>query len=194
MRVLGMRGRIRAFVATAVVASVALMGNPSAAAELTLEYGVKGAFLSKFGLYTEWWDVAANPAGRPFRLCILGEDPFGPMLDEIAGEQLIKGRKIELRRLKTVGKEPGCQILYIASSESARVEQILDTVQGSGALTVTDGRPTDAPAGIINFILKDDRVRFDINDEMAAQNGISISSTLLALAVNVKRRQVREVR
>jgi hypothetical protein len=42
---------------------------------------------------------------------------------------------------------------------------------------------------MINFILKDDRVRFDIDEEMAAQNGLYISSTLLSLAVNVKRRQ-----
>jgi hypothetical protein len=172
----------------------AVAATPSVAADPPLEYSVKGAFLSKFGLFTEWWDVAANPPDRPFQLCILGEDPFGPMLDKIAGEQLIKGRKIELRRLKTVGKEPGCQILYIAPSESARVGQILETLQASGTLTVTDGRPAGTPAGIINFILKDDRVRFDIDDEMAAQNGMFISSTLLALAVNVKRRQSREVR
>jgi hypothetical protein len=67
-------------------------------------------------------------------------------------------------------------------------------VQGSGALTVTDGRPAGSPTGIINFILKDARVRFEIDDEMAAQNGLYISSALLGLAVTVKRRQVREVR
>jgi hypothetical protein len=175
-----------------VVMSLALAPEGAAAADQALEYQVKGAFLSKFGLYMDWSDAAANAANRPFQLCILGDDPFGPRLEKIVGEQVIKGRKIELRRLKTVDKESGCHILYIAASESARVGQILASMQGSGALTVTDGLPAGGPVGIVNFILKDDRVRFDIDDEMASRNGIYINASLLGLALNVKRRQSDE--
>jgi hypothetical protein len=60
-------------------------------------------------------------------------------------------------------------------------------------LTVTDSG-AGGGAGIIDFVVRDNRVRFDINDEAAAQNGLVISSKLLNLALNVKPRRSKEVR
>ena len=183
--------KIRAYLIAAVIAvqGFGLAATNAIAADQSLEFGVKAAFLAKFGLFVEWPDSAFSSPNQPVYLCILGEDPFGAAFDKISGVQALKGRKIEVRRLKTVAKDTGCQILYVAPSESARVGKILESLQGASILTVTDGRSAGEPTGMINFILKDDRVRFDIDEEMAAQNGLYISSTLLSLAVNVKRRQ-----
>ena len=188
--------KIRARLTAAVIAvlGLCLASTNAAAADQSLEYGVKAAFLAKFGLFVDWPETTFSSPNQPFLLCILGDDPFGSAFDKISGQQVVKGRKVEVRRLKTVGKDSGCQILYVATSESARVGQILESLRGNGTLTVTDGRSATEQAGMINFVIKEDRVRFDIDEEMAAQNGLFISSTLLGLAVNVKRRQSREVR
>ena len=61
-----------------------------------------------------------------------------------------------------------------------------------GSENVHDVTVAGGPAGIVNFLIKDDRVRFDIDDEMAARNGIYINASLLGLAVNVKRRPADE--
>ena len=50
---------------------------------------------------------------------------------------------------------------------------------------VTDG--ANAP-GMINFVLKDNRVRFIVDDDAAAQSGLTISSKLLSVALAVKPR------
>jgi hypothetical protein len=52
-------------------------------------------------------------------------------------------------------------------------------------LTVTDAAPSGVH-GIVNFVLLDDRVRFEIDLGQAARNGIAISSKLLSLAVTVQ--------
>ena len=125
----------------------------------------------------------------PFRLCIVGEDPFGSVLDKAVSGQQIGTRPIEVRRLKTVGRDSGCQVLYVGVSEAPRIGQIVETLRGSGVLTVSDGRAPGSAAGIINFVIQNDRVRFDIDDAAAAQNGLAISSKLLDIALHVKRRQ-----
>jgi hypothetical protein len=188
--------KIRTHLTAAVFAvlSLGLASTNAAAADQSLEYGVKAAFLAKFGLFVEWPETTFSSPNQSFLLCVLGDDPFGSAFDKISGQQAVKGRRIEVRRLKTVSKDNNCQILYVATSEAPRVGQILESLRGSSTLTVTDGRSATEPAGMINFVIKDDRVRFDIDEEMAAQNGLFISSTLLGLAVNVKRRQSREVR
>jgi hypothetical protein len=185
---------MRLTAAVFAILGLGLASTNSVAADQSLEYGVKAAFLAKFGLFVEWPKTTFNSPNQPFILCVLGDDPFGSAFDKISGEQSVKGRKIEVRRLKSADKDSGCQILYIATSESSRVGQILESLRGTSTLTVTDNRAAGEPAGIINFVIRDDRVRFNIDDDMAAQGGLYISSTLLGLAVDVKRRQSREVR
>lgn len=154
------------------------------------EYIVKGAFLYKFGLFAQWPASAFPSPAAPLYLCIAGADPFGIPLDNLVAGQHINGHPVVIRRLKKVDKNSACHILYAGGSEDQSEADILNAVRGSPVLTVSDNG--DANAAVINFVVTDNHVRFDINDEAAAQNGIAISSQLLKLALNVKRRTKEE--
>lgn len=179
----------------AVVAlGIALFPGKASAADESVEYAVKAAFLYKFGSFVEWPATAFASPTSPFQLCIAGEDPFGPTLDRAVNGQRIAQRPVEVRRLKIVKPDSGCHIVYLATSEAQRLPQIVEALRGSSVLTVSDGRSPGVATGIINFVIKDDRVRFDIDDEAAAQNRLAISSKLLSVALNVKPRRVGEGR
>lgn len=152
------------------------------------EYVVKAVFLYKFGLFVEWPDSAFSSPASPVNLCIVGEDPFGKSLDTVVAGAQVNRRSVVIRRLKTVGQNLSCHILYAGGSEEQSRAQIIETVRGSYVLTISEGRGAKSDSGIINFVIADNRVRFDIDDEAAAQNGLVISSKLLSLAINVKRR------
>jgi hypothetical protein len=154
-----------------------------------LEFALKAAYLSKFGLYVEWPNTAFSSAGSAFNLCVVGEDPFGAELDKATANQRIGNRPIVVRRLKTVERDSGCHILYISSADRRSIRQALEPVHGSNVLVVSDAASQAAAGSIINFVIKDNRVRFDIDEEAAAKNGLTISSKLLGLALNVKRKQ-----
>lgn len=179
------QGIARAIVAVFIPLGLALAPLPALAAE-PLEYAVKAAYLYKLGLFVEWPATAFATPASPLNLCVVGEDPFGPLLDTAVRDQRVGGRPIAVLRMKSVGREAGCHILYIGNAEAPRSGQIAEAVRGSRVLTVTDGR--GGVPGIVHFVLKDNRVRFDIDDEAAAQNGLTISSKLLSLALNVKPR------
>jgi hypothetical protein len=55
-------------------------------------------------------------------------------------------------------------------------------------LTVTDSARDEPARGIINFLIQNNRVRFEIDNGAAAESGLTISSKLLSLAVSVKPR------
>ena len=145
-----------------------------------LEYAVKAAYLTKFGIYVDWPDLPA--ANSPINLCVTGEDPFGKALDTAAAGQQMSGRPIAVRRLKTATRESGCQIVYVGGSEPT-ASQAIDALRGSSVLTVSDARDSGA---VINFVIQDNRVRFEIDAAAAERNNLVLSSKLLALAVNVK--------
>ena len=160
----------------------------------SLEYSVKAAYLYKFGIYVEWPSTAFASPNSALTLCVLGEDPFGAALDNAVNGQNINGHPVVVHRLKAFNPDSNCHILYVGLSETAQANQAAEAVRGRNVLTISDSHTPGASAGIINFVIKDNRVRFNIDDEAAAQNGLAISSKLLGLALNVKPRSPREVR
>jgi hypothetical protein len=163
-----------------LVACLALVAGTLAAEPL--EYAVKAAYLVKFPFYVEWPASAfANP-GAPLVLCVIGEDPFGSLLDEAAAGQQVQGRSLVLRRLKTAPRDASCHVAYLGADVRP------DVLRGSGMLVITDAR---AEGGMIHFVVKDNRVRFTVDDEAAAQGGLTISSKLLNVALAVKARGAR---
>jgi len=159
-----------------------------AGANEPLEWAVKAAYLAKFGFYVEWPREAFDGPTGPLNLCVVGEDPFGNLLDDAVAGQRIDGRPISVKRLKSVARGSGCHIAYVGNE--VRTAAIIDGVRGSPTLVVTDAGGA-APGGVIQFVLKDNRVRFAIDDEAAAQHGINVSSKLLSLALSVKPRGSR---
>jgi hypothetical protein len=156
------------------------------------EYALKAAFLYKFGLFIEWPRTAFSSPSSPVNLCIAGEDPFGEALDKVVAGGRINGRNTIIHRLKEVGPDSGCHILYIGGSDPEHKARIIKSVHGRNVLTVTDAGDSESGAAIINFVIADNRVRFAIDDEAAAQNGLVISSKLMSLALHVKRRTSKE--
>jgi hypothetical protein len=177
-----LRGAMAVFAAL----TIGVLPSQAAIADESLEYRVKAAFLSKFGSYVDWPTTAFISPTSPFNLCLLGGgEQFGSTLEKVVGGESVNGRAIVVRRIKTVEKNAGCHILYIGASDAQRSAQITEAIRGSNVLTVGDS----GSEGIIDFVIADNRVRFNIDDEAAAQNGLVISSRLLSLAVNVKRRE-----
>jgi len=63
----------------------------------------------------------------------------------------------------------------------------LKAVDGRPVLTVSELGHGD-PGGVIQFVLRDGRVRFDIDPAAATANGVTISSKLLDLAISQRKR------
>ncbi|MGE4063034.1 MAG: YfiR family protein [Rhodospirillaceae bacterium] len=169
-------------VAAIIASSLAAAATPDA----SVEYAVKAAYLYKFGEFVEWPQSAFGSQNSPATLCIVGDDPFGATLDKAVAGQRIANRSIEIKRLKTATAGSGCQVMYVAGKDAESLGKAIGTVRGESVLTITDGAAGVVPPGIINFVITNNRVRFEIDDGAAAANGLTISSKLLALATSVK--------
>lgn len=164
--------------------------SPSAMAQdgSSLEYAVKAAYLYKFAPFVEWPDTAFDSATSAVNLCVVGYDPFGAALDETVRDQRIGDRPVEVRRLARVDRSSDCHILYAAGSDAQPVADILEAVSGTPVLTFTDAARSPQEKGIVHLVINENRVRFEIDDQSAATNGLQISSKVLSLAVSVKPR------
>lgn len=151
----------------------------------TSEYQVKAAFLYNFTKYVEWPQNAFgdNPT---FTIGIVGKDPFGRMLEKTIEGKSADGKEIVIKRFARADDVQPCPILFVSESEKNKVGKILEQLGKSGTLTVSESDQFLQRGGIINFVIQNDRVRFEINTGAADRAGIKISSRLLSLAKNVR--------
>jgi len=174
--------RARAPAAAAALALAAgLLGAPPAAAAPTAQQ-VEAVFLFYFSQFVDWPQGAFADPHSPIVICVLGSDPFDGTLDQAVAGERVNGRPIAVRRPQSVGGAAGCHILYISSSESGKLPQILSSVKGHNVLTVSDLNSFDQSGGIVRFVLVNEHVQLRINEEAARSAGLVLSSKLLRVA------------
>lgn len=151
------------------------------------EYQVKATYLYNFGRFIKWPDSV--PAGKndSFSVCVLGQDPFGSILDSTLAGESLDGRPVVLHRFSKPQDATDCRILFISSNEEKHLNEILGALDESGILTVSDMHDFTRRGGMIQFVLEGDRVRFEINLVNAENAKLTLSSELLKVAASVKR-------
>jgi hypothetical protein len=158
-------------------ASSGMAGQPST------EYRIKAAFLYNFTSFVTWPDDPAGASG--FTLCVLGDDPFGNLLDKLAGKS-VNGTQLVIRRLGSLALLDQCKLVFISETSDDQIGGALALLHELPVLTVSDTRGFTERGGIIEFSIIANKVRFDINLNAAESAGLGISSKLLSLATRFR--------
>ena len=154
---------------------------PTSGSEAVPEYLVKSAMLYHFARFTKWPKDVFTDSDTPFRICVLGQDPFGSDLDSLINHQ-IRGRDIVTTRIRSVRHAKECHLLFIAKSEEKRLQSILKVLAERSILTIADMDRFARLGGIIHLKIDNETIRFEINIAFAQQIGLTFSSDMLMLA------------
>jgi hypothetical protein len=152
----------------------------TAARAQSLEYAVKATDLAKFAPFIAWSAPAAKAS--PFLICVVGNDPFGRLIDQAVAGQEFGRRPAVVRRIAEATHGMGCHVLYVGGGGSQSAGEVMAMVRGESVLTVTDAARSPDARGVVHFWMSGGRVRFDIDQVAAAAHHLSISSKLMALA------------
>jgi len=151
-----------------------------------LEYQVKAAFLFNFAKFVQWPSDTTRDADEGFVICVFDDEILAQSLDHAVSGKTVEGRVFRVRRLQTLDDTRSCRMLYLGGSDTSRLVALLKSVRTTAVLTVGNAPGFTRQGGIINFIMQDNRVRFEINPEAADRAGLRISSKLLQLATIVR--------
>lgn len=180
------RRPIRAVLAALAVVLALAGGGARADDAGALALAVKATYLYKFQPFITWPEQAPLAPGASFNICIVGNDPFGAVIDRAVAGQTADQHALAVVRLAAMPGDAQCRILYIAAGDPKLTGQALASVAGKPVLTVTDAAQDGEPKGMINFVIAEGRVRFEIDATAAGAGGLAVSSKLLSLAVSVK--------
>jgi hypothetical protein len=149
-------------------------------------YEVKTAFLFNFAKFIDWPPRSFASPQSPFTICVLGQNPFGNILDDTLQGKMIGDRPLAVRRLRDKTEARQCQMVFISSSESAHLAEIIGSLNGANVLLVSEMNGFAALGGTIEFTIDDNHVGFTINTDAVGRSGLKFSSKLLALAKIVR--------
>ena len=98
----------------------------------------------------------------------------------------VDGHPIEVRLTRNFSDIPACHIVFVNEADRNTRSRVLAAAKGKSVLTVGEDQGFTQQGGMINFIMADDRIRFEFNFEASQRAGLIASSRLLSLAKIVK--------
>jgi hypothetical protein len=147
-----------------------------------LEYRIKAAFLCKFVHYVEWPPQAFARPDSPIVIGVVARDAVADEITRTAAALAADGRPLKVLRLRPGDSMAEVHLVYVASSENSRLAETLAAVKGRPVLIVTESSQAVALGSMINFVVVDDKVRFDISPHAAESSSLRISARLLSVA------------
>ena len=145
------------------------------------EYQIKAAFLFNFIQFVQWPPTVFKNADDPFRIGVLGQDPFNAALEDTVQGETISNHKIIVEHAMQVDDLKNCELIFISKSEKKHVPEILSALDDKPVLTVSEIEGFAERGGGINFYLEGKKVRFEVNPDAAQHDGLKMSSQLLSL-------------
>lgn len=168
------------------------VGLPSfrrdAAAAQATDAQAKAAWILNFARYVHWPSNTFAATNTPIRVGVLGKDPILQELSVTLKGQRIDGHGFVVKAVVSDPEVLACQILFISSSERRRLRELSEKLKAFGVLTVGDTDEFLDQGGVINFVLREKALRFDINVTTAQAARIKLDAKLLHVARTVRGR------
>lgn len=145
---------------------------------------VEAAFLRNFARYVTWPPGVFADDRSSWRICILGNDPFGDILDNTLAGRAEQGRPFEIVRADALNELPNCQIVFVAYKDAAKRRAALAALKNLPVLTVSDTPEFLQEGGIIQFHVAD-RVEMSINLDRSRAAFLTIQTKMLEVSREV---------
>lgn len=181
--------RVAAAAVAALCGVLWLCASPSSrAAEVTKEDQIKAAYLYNFTKFIEWPGRCFSNTGDPIVIAVLGPAEFSAELEKIVKDRKVNGRGISVKSVAAAEEVRAVHVLFVSATDEARFEDLRPLIESSPVLAIGESPLFANAGGTINFVLEEDKVRFEINMDSAERAGLRISAHLQKLAKVIRKR------
>ncbi len=145
---------------------------------------IKATFIYNFTKYIDWPEKYKE---GNFVIGVLGTTAFYNDLTSLLSKKSVGEQKFEIKSY--TGSESVssvCHILFIPAENSSLLPEVLKKLKGKSTLIVTEKNGMAKQGAAINFVVDNNKQRFEMNKNNAEKYNLKVSSTLAALAIAVE--------
>ena len=145
----------------------------------------KSVFTLNFIRYIGWPDDAKQ---GDFVIGVLKNSKIADWLTKQSGGKKFGYQNVVIKKFNSVDEVVDCQVLYVASNInfSRHSETLLGKI-GKSSLVVTETEGATKHGSVINFVVRDEKLKFEIHKSNAQNLGLSISSKLSNMAAAIQK-------
>jgi hypothetical protein len=143
-------------------------------------YKLHTVFIFSFTRYVVWPE--AYNQGE-FEILVLGDSPIVGALEEMAKAKKVGERTIKVTRINNPSEIRKCNILFVPASKSSQLNDVVAKVSNQSILVITEEPGLGAKGSVINFIMKEGKLAFELNQSAVARQNFKIANELSRLAI-----------
>ncbi len=145
---------------------------------------VEAAFLRNFAHYVTWPEDTFADEQASWHICVLGDDPFGEILENTLQGRSEKNRPFSIFRTNSISELDHCHIVYVAYKISMSRRAAIAELKELPVLTVSNAEEFLNEGGIIRFDITD-YVQININLDQARSALLKIQTKMLEVSYEV---------
>lgn len=152
----------------------------SGAASHAQNYNLHTVFIYSFTRYVIWPE---NYNSGEFEIMVMGESPIVDALEKMAQAKKVGDRPIKVTRISGPSEIRKCNILFVPAARSADLTEVVTKVNNQSILIITEEPGLGLKGSNINFIMKEGRLAFELNQSSVSRQNLKIANELSRLAI-----------
>lgn len=165
--------------------ALALLACDVASAAAVAEHRLKAAFLYNFTKFVEWPPERFDSATAPIVIGLLAEANLEAEIAGIVANRQVNGRALIVRNITSAADIQTVHVLFVSTEQETRFVALRQHARPAALLTVGDEEACRTYGGIICFMQRGEKLRFEIDIDAAERSHLKISAQLQKLAVAV---------
>jgi len=145
-------------------------------------YTLHPLYIYSFTRYVQWPDTYNQ---GDFEILVLGDSPIVDELNKMAQVKKVGDRPIKVSKIAGLANVKKCNILFVPAKRSADLPDILSKVGNQSILVITEEPGLGLRGSDINFIVKDGKLAFELNQSAMNKQSLKVSNELTRLAIQI---------
>ena len=143
-------------------------------------YKLHPLYVFSFTRYVQWPD-AYNQGD--FEIVVLGDSPITEELQKMAQVKKVGDRAIKVTKVNGISEIKKCNILFVPNNKSSQIGEIIAKIGSQPILIITEEPGLTAKGSDINFVTKDGKLAFELNQAAINKQNLKVSNELTRLAI-----------
>lgn len=135
-------------------------------------------FIYNFTRLIEW----PNKDGD-FVIANIGSNELHADLEKFTTGKRVGAQRIVVKKYKDVSEIEKCNIIIVGSSKTSRLQEIIEKIGRNHTLIVTEKAGSLDLGSAINFVMNNDKLKFELRSANTSKHGLKISSQLESMAI-----------
>lgn len=143
-------------------------------------YQLHAVYMYQFIKYIKWPE---NAESGDFVIGVLGESPATEHLQKMANTKKAGSRNIVLKKFNSPSEVKETHMLFIGKGVTSDMASIIKHTQNTNTLLVTEEEGFGLEGSNINFVVRNGRLVFELNQNAMERENLKVSTELAKLAI-----------